>query len=93
MLGPALFRLDRPSCPGSAGPTESSLSLSSSMVCFIVALGEIFVDLTGDLGTPLVIEARLLCAGSDCCAFWSVDGSYQPSASSPRFLTQVSLIF
>ena len=60
MLGPNLFRLDRPSDVGSTGPTESSLSLSSSLASLRIALGEIFVDFTGDRGGCLAIEALAL---------------------------------
>jgi hypothetical protein len=91
MLGPVLPLLERSSWPGSVGPTESSLSVSPSAAsCLFVSPGTEAVVVAG---FDRAFEEYLSWVESDCCAFWSVEGSYQPSASSPRFLHMLALKF
>lgn len=90
IAGPDLLPLP-PACSslgGRVGPTTSSSLLSSSRRASC-CLDDVYS------GEPrrswLPVSCRDCSAAGDRKAFCSVLGSYQPSASSPRFLTDVSL--
>lgn len=90
ILGPFLLPLDLLSCPGNAGPMESSLSLSSS-TCFADGL-----ELCLSTGVVFVFGRSSrrsdVWSAADSTALWNVEGSYHPSDSSPRFLHKLANI-
>jgi hypothetical protein len=90
MLGPTRLNLERPSFPGSVGPTESSLPLPESEP-FLPDLSPTLGSLLGGLPRLPKVTSRDVSRGSEdeAMAFCRVEGSYQPSASSPRFLHKV----
>ena len=90
MLGPIRLNLERPSFPGSVGPTESSLSLPESEP-LLPDLSLTLVSLFAGLPRLHAVTSRDVSCGSEdeAMAFCKVEGSYQPSASSPRFLISI----
>lgn len=90
ILGPFLLPLDLLSCPGNAGPIESSLSLSSS-TCFADGL-----ELCLSTGVVFVFGRSSrrsdVYSAADSTALWNVEGSYHPSDNSPRFLHKLAYL-